>query len=249
MSESNDDEAGRIVYSQEVGFFTIGHSTKSVEELVEQLKEHGVKTLVDVRTIPRSRTNPQHNRENLETALPSQGLRYHWLGKELGGLRKRNKELAEVNPGWYNASFQGYADYMQSPEFAAGLQKLLRLASHPGASPICLMCAETYYRQCHRALLSDALVAHGYTVRHITAPSKPAAPHETTHFIQIEKEKGEDGSEIIKITYPRYEGEEDEKEAKARKKAARKEDLDEKQPKISGYLKKHGTKRKKSDHE
>lgn len=86
--------------------FTVGHSTRSLDELIGLLQEHGVLTLVDVRTVPRSHTNPQHNQEALQRAHPARGLRYEWLGKELGGLRKRRKELGDMNGGWENASFQ-----------------------------------------------------------------------------------------------------------------------------------------------
>lgn len=94
--------------------FTLGHGTRTREELAALLAENGVKTLVDVRTMPRSRTNPQHNKERLEVELTATaGVAYRWMGAELGGLRKHNKALGDMNGGWENASFRGYADYMQ----------------------------------------------------------------------------------------------------------------------------------------
>ncbi len=215
--------------------FTIGHATRPVSELIALLQEHNVKTLVDIRTIPRSRTNPQHNKDKLEKVLPRKaGIAYHWLGKELGGLRKRDKSLGELNAGWYNASFRGYADYMQSDEFAAGLRELCRLAKDSDGS-CAIMCAETYYRRCHRSLVSDALMARGVKVMHITALGKPAAEHQMTQFAAVEKPsvKGktkEEEEEIIKITYPAYEMTEDEK-VRARKKQKN-------QPRIDSMLKK-----------
>ncbi|KAL4458714.1 hypothetical protein ABPG75_013579 [Micractinium tetrahymenae] len=177
--------------------FTVGHSSRSVQELAGLLVEHGVKTLVDVRTAPRSRTNPQFNKDALPAALEAQrgACRYAWLGRELGGLRKRNKALGAMNGGWDNASFQGYADYMQSPEFRQGLGQLLGLARDQG--PICLMCAETCYWQCHRMLVSDALHVRGVGVRHLMQAGKTPLPHKLTKFARVEGER---------ITYPPYEG-------------------------------------------
>jgi Protein of unknown function, DUF488 len=218
--------------------FTIGHGTRTFSELVSLLNEHNVKTLVDIRTIPRSGTNAQHNKDKLKKSLPDEtGIAYRWLGKELGGLRKRDKSLGELNAGWYNASFRGYADYMQSSEFAAGLQELCEIVENSD-SPCAIMCAETYFRRCHRALVADALTTHGYTVMHITAPGKPATEHQMTQFAKVEKmqvlnndkKKGEGAAYIIKITYPAYEETEDTK-MKARKK-------DKKQPPIDSVLSK-----------
>ena len=221
-------------------FYTIGHATRAVSELVAMLHEHKIKVLVDIRTIPRSRTNPQHNKEKLEKKLPTDEIQYLWLGKELGGLRKVDKSLGDMNAGWYNASFRGYADYMQSSEFTAGLRQLIELAEATDG-PCALMCAETYYKRCHRSLVSDALTAHGYEVLHITALGKPAAQHHMTQFAKIEKSRPEkerrkgtaakkDDGEVIKITYPPNEDTED------YKKYARKKDKT--QPRIDSILKK-----------
>ncbi|KAL4859198.1 hypothetical protein ACK3TF_000960 [Chlorella vulgaris] len=158
--------------------FTIGHSTRSQDELADLLQEHGVRVLVDVRTVPRSRTNPQ----------------YVWMGKELGGLRKRNMSC-ELNDGWHNASFRGYADYMQTESFLSGLQRLLELVSSQG--PVCLMCAEVCHFRCHRMLLSDALTVRGCTVQHIMQRGKPPLAHKLTKFAKVEG---------IRITYPAGQG-------------------------------------------
>jgi len=183
--------------------FTVGHSTRSLDELVQLLQDQDVGSLVDIRTIPRSRTNPQHNEENLRLEQPRRGLRYEWLGRQLGGLRKRRKELGDVNGGWENASFQGYADYMQTPEFAAGVEQLESLARE---APVALMCAEVVHWRCHRSLLSDALAARGWHVRHITAPGKAPFEHKMTMFARVEG---------TSITYPPYD-----KGAAARREAA-----------------------------
>jgi uncharacterized protein (DUF488 family) len=171
--------------------YTIGHSTRSLDTLVDMLREHGVQLLVDVRTVPRSRTNPQHNQEALALALPARGIRYIWLGAELGGLRKRNRELGTLNAGWQNPSFQGYADYMQSGEFAAGVARLEDAAR---GAPAALMCAEVVHWRCHRNLLSDALVVRGWRVLHILAAGKPPTVHGLPTIAKVEE-----GTEI---TYP-----------------------------------------------
>ncbi|KAF6252225.1 hypothetical protein COO60DRAFT_545755 [Scenedesmus sp. NREL 46B-D3] len=175
--------------------YTIGHSTRTVPELVRALHEHGVRLLVDVRLIPRSRTNPQFNKEQLLEQLPGLGLQYMWLGKELGGHRKRNK-ASELNAGWDNASFRGYADYMQCQDFRNGLKCLLQAADAKG--PAACMCAEMMHFSCHRSLISDALLVRGWQVQHITAAGKPSMQHKLTKFARVE------GHNII---YPAYEHE------------------------------------------
>lgn len=141
--------------------FTVGHSTRSFEELVELLRTHGVQRLVDVRTIPRSRHNPQFNRETLSRALRSRRIGYRHI-KALGGLRRARAD--SINAGWRNASFRGFADYMQTPSFCEGLERLLELAKQ---KPTAIMCAEAVPWRCHRSLIADALTARGYEVRDI----------------------------------------------------------------------------------
>ncbi|KAG7669785.1 hypothetical protein Ndes2526B_g06137 [Nannochloris sp. 'desiccata'] len=216
--------------------YTVGHATRTVSELVSLLHEHNIRTLIDIRTIPCSRTNPQHNIDNLRKLLPVEGIVYHWLGKALGGRRHCDKSLGDLNSGWYNASFRGYADYMQSNEFAAGLQDLFQLAKDSGG-PCALMCAETYFRRCHRNLVSDALTALGYRVMHIISPGKPAVEHQMTQFANVEKlpmadKKNEDKGApvVIRITYPAYE--------EAKNGLMKTHKKDKKQPRIDSVLKK-----------
>lgn len=134
---------------------TIGHSTRPIEEFVRLIQAHGVTRVVDVRTIPRSRHNPQFDKASLSLSLEQAGLKYvHMPG--LGGLRHAKSD--SPNKGWQNASFRGYADYMQTPEFAKSLDALVRLA---GRERIVLMCAEAVPWRCHRSLIADALLVRG----------------------------------------------------------------------------------------
>jgi uncharacterized protein (DUF488 family) len=146
--------------------YTIGHSTRRLEEFIALLKTHGVVKIADVRTIPRSATNPQFNSDTLPRVLRRAGIGYIHLPR-LGGLRKPRPDSA--NTAWRNESFRGYADYMQTPEFEEHLQTLLRLV-HEDA--IALMCAEAVPWRCHRSLIADALVAHGMRVEDILSPTR-----------------------------------------------------------------------------
>jgi uncharacterized protein (DUF488 family) len=142
--------------------FTIGHSTRSLDELVEALHAHSISTLVDIRSFPMSRRMPHFNREQLEDSLPRNGIRYFWL-KELGGRRKKILKDSP-NTALRNDSFRNYADHMMSEEFRRGISELLSLATQGRPA---YMCAERVYFQCHRMLVSDYLVAHGHEVLHI----------------------------------------------------------------------------------
>jgi uncharacterized protein (DUF488 family) len=158
--------------------FTIGHSTRPVAELVRLLRAHGIRRVVDVRTIPRSRHNPQFNRERLSRTLRGARIHYrHMPG--LGGLRRPNPDSA--NAGWRNASFRGYADYMQTASFADNLERLIKLA---GREPTVLMCAEAVPWRCHRSLIADALVAHGIEAREIVSGIR-ARPHALTPWARV----------------------------------------------------------------
>jgi len=151
--------------------YTIGHSTRALEDLIGALKAHSIETLVDIRSLPMSRRLPHFNREALEKTLPEAGIRYLWM-KELGGRRK--KSLTDSpNVALRNESFRNYADYMLSPEFEHAVTKLIQIAED---SRTAYMCAERAYFRCHRMMVSDWLVAHGHEVLHIDA-EKPAKPH------------------------------------------------------------------------
>ena len=167
--------------------YTIGHSTRTLDELVSLLSAQRVRQVVDIRTLPRSRRYPQFDREALARDLPAHGLTYLHL-PELGGLRR---PLAEGSPnqGWRNASFRGYADYMLTPAFAAALSRLLQVAA---ARRSALMCAEAVPWHCHRQLLADALVGRGVEVCHIVHPG-PCLPHQFTSFARVEQGR---------LTYP-----------------------------------------------
>jgi len=168
-------------------FYTIGHSTRTLDELVEALKSFGVRTLVDIRTVPRSRHVPQFNRESLRQTLPRRRIRYRHL-PALGGLRK--PRAGSENTAWRNASFRGFADYMGTPEFSGGLDELRSLSREAG--PVAVMCAEAVPWRCHRSLVADALAARGDTVVHIMAPGK-GNPHKVTPWAKV------DGT---RVTYP-----------------------------------------------
>lgn len=164
----------------------IGHSTRPAEELVELLSAAGVATLADVRTIPRSRANPQFEGPTLARTLARAGIGYVHL-PALGGLRRPRP--GSGNAGWRNASFRGYADHMLTPEFEEGLCQLRALARE---GPVAVMCAEAVPWRCHRSLLADALLARGVVVEHITGRGR-TRPHRLTPFARIEGRK---------VTYP-----------------------------------------------
>ena len=165
---------------------TIGHSTLASEAFLARLLAQGVKRLVDVRTIPRSRHNPQFNSDALAEALHDAGIGYvHVPG--LGGLRHARKD--SLNTGWRNASFRGYADYMQTPEFEKNLARLIELA---GREQIAIMCAEAVPWRCHRSMIADALAARGIAVEHIMTDTD-RRPHALTPFARVEG---------TRVTYP-----------------------------------------------
>jgi uncharacterized protein (DUF488 family) len=144
--------------------YTIGHSNRSLEELISALRAHEIQTLVDIRAFPMSRRLPQFNRDSLEESLPAAGIRYLPM-KALGGYRKK---VLEESPhiALRNQSFRNYADYMLTPEFEQAISELLMLAKNSRAA---YMCAERPYFRCHRMLVSDWLTAHGHEVLHIDA--------------------------------------------------------------------------------
>jgi uncharacterized protein (DUF488 family) len=148
-------------------FHTIGHSTRSIDDFVAMLREAEVTLVVDVRTVPRSRTNPQYNRERLPDSLAPFGIGYEHMAA-LGGLRGRKREVPpEVNGFWENDSFHNYADYAMGEEFRRGLAHLREL----GAAQRCaIMCAEAVWWRCHRRIIADYLLAEGETVLHLMGP-------------------------------------------------------------------------------
>ncbi len=167
---------------------TIGHSTHPIGEFVKMLKAQGVETVVDIRTVPRSRHNPQFDQAALPGLLKDAGLDYVYI-KELGGLRKANKD--SVNGGWRNVSFRGYADHMQTAEFLTGLEQLIDLA---GRSQVAIMCAEAVPWRCHRSLVGDALLVRNIVVEDIMSATS-RKPHKLTSFAEVHGKK---------ITYPPY---------------------------------------------
>jgi uncharacterized protein (DUF488 family) len=148
-------------------YYTIGHSTRPIEDFAALLEAADVRLVVDVRTVPRSRTNPQFNRDVLEASLAGQGVGYRHL-PALGGLRGTQRDVSpDVNAFWDNASFHNYADYAMSEAFRVGLEELRELGH---ASPAAIMCAETLWWRCHRRIIADYLIAAGEEVLHIRGP-------------------------------------------------------------------------------
>lgn len=170
--------------------YTIGHSTHPIEDFIAILKQYKITELVDVRTIPKSRHNPQFNEEEL-----AQALRNHHIGyrheKHLGGLRHAHK--GSINMGWHNASFRGYADYMQTEEFKNALEKLIAQAHH---KTVAIMCAEAVPWRCHRSLIGDALLVHGIEVQDIYSLTS-SKPHKLTPWAKVHGKT---------ITYPTDKG-------------------------------------------
>jgi uncharacterized protein (DUF488 family) len=162
-----------------VRIWTVGHSTRPIEEFVALLKTHGIALLVDVRTTPYSRRNPQFNMGPLKQSLEEAGITYRHL-PSLGGRRKSRPD--SPNRGWRSAGFRGYADYMQAVPFQDGLAELMKLAE---STRTAVMCAEAVPWRCHRQLIADALVTRGWTVLHILGKEEAAA-HSLTPFARLE---------------------------------------------------------------
>ncbi|ACG77609.1 conserved hypothetical protein [Phenylobacterium zucineum HLK1] len=157
-------------------FFTIGHSTRPLPDFVDLLRENGVDLVADVRSMPRSRTNPQFNEADLPAALAPWQIGYAHLA-ELGGLRARQRSIDPSSNGyWRVRSFQNYADYALTPPFAAGLGRLRDLGAHRRCA---IMCAEAVWWRCHRRIIADYLLAAGEEVRHILGPAHVELAHLT----------------------------------------------------------------------
>jgi uncharacterized protein (DUF488 family) len=161
---------------------TVGHSTQTLKEFVALLLAHGVNQLIDVRTIPRSRHNPQFNRSRLPGPLGKAGIRYRHMA-ELGGLRHTRRD--SINTGWRNASFRGFADYMQTQEFEKALDQLVHLAKKRRAA---IMCAEAVPWRCHRSLIGDALLVRGLRVEELSSPTR-TRPHTLTPWARVRGKK------------------------------------------------------------
>lgn len=179
VNVTDDEHHTKVIY-------TIGHSTRKLDEFIDILKAYGIQEVIDVRTVPRSRHNPQFNMETLPSALKEAGVDYVHV-KGLGGLRRARAN--SPNMAWRNASFRGYADYMQTDDFKRSLREVVELASQ---KTMALMCAEAVPWRCHRYLIADALVAQRIRVEHILATTSTKA-HQLNPLARVE-----DGA----ITYP-----------------------------------------------
>jgi len=159
--------------------WTIGHSTRTIDEFISLLKENEINLLVDVRAWPGSKRYPQLNKDALAESLNAHGIRYEHL-PELGG--KRQSKPDSRNAAWRNASFRGYADYMETKQFQKGIERLLDVAAESGATAI--MCAEAVWWRCHRSLIADYLKARGLEVMHLLG-TKKVEPHPYTSAARI----------------------------------------------------------------
>lgn len=177
-----------MVKETELSVFTIGHSTRTLDEFIGLLQAYGISLVVDVRTVPRSRHNPQFNKETLPGSLKPSGVKYIHM-PEIGGLRRPKHD--SVNLAWKNMGFRGYADYMQTKEFIENLLKIVALARE---NCLALMCAEALPWRCHRSLISDALVVRHVKVQHIISASS-CINHELNETANV------DGT---RITYPLF---------------------------------------------
>jgi uncharacterized protein (DUF488 family) len=180
-----------LAKESELTILTIGHSTRTLDEFVDLLKVYGVSLVVDVRTVPRSRHNPQFNKETLPNTLKPHGIKYIHM-PDIGGLRRARPD--SVNLAWRNSGFRGYADYMQTKEFTENLLKITALARE---NCLASMCAEALPWRCHRSLISDALVVRNVKVQHIISKDS-TINHELNEMAHVEG---------TRITYPLFDKE------------------------------------------
>jgi uncharacterized protein (DUF488 family) len=166
--------------------FTVGHSTRSIEDFLELLKQYNITELVDIRTIPKSRHNPQFNGQELAHVLRNHHIGYRHQ-KNLGGLR--HTHVGSINMAWHNASFRGFADYMQTDEFKCGIDELINIAQE---KTVAIMCSEAVPWRCHRSLIGDALLVHGIDVEDIYSMTS-VKPHTLTPWAVVQG---------TRITYP-----------------------------------------------
>lgn len=162
--------------------FTVGHSTHPIGEFIAMLQAYGIETLVDIRTVPRSRHNPQFSQDALAESLQASGIAYRSM-QALGGLRHAKK--GSPNQGWRNPSFRGYADYMQTAEFRRAVEALVAIGK---SSRTAIMCAEAVPWRCHRSLVGDALLVRGIQVVDMLSAEK-ASPHALTSFAVVNGEE------------------------------------------------------------
>ncbi len=177
-----------LVKESELSVFTIGHSTRTMDEFIELLKTYCVALVVDVRTVPRSRHNPQFNKETLPNTLKPEGIKYIHM-PDIGGLRRPKHD--SINLAWKNSGFRGYADYMQTQEFTDNLLKIIALARE---NRLALMCAEALPWRCHRSLISDALVVRHVKVEHVISATS-CLNHQLNEMAHVEG---------TQITYPLF---------------------------------------------
>jgi uncharacterized protein (DUF488 family) len=163
--------------------FSVGHGTRELADFIELLASAGVAQIADVRSFPGSRRNPQFGKEVFADALRGAGVEYQWL-PALGGRRKKTVEPSP-NPAWRVEAFRNYADYLDTVEFRAGLDELLRLAAR---APTAFLCAETHWTQCHRRLISDKLWSLGHEVIHLIAPGRHE-PHHPPPFLRVDGDR------------------------------------------------------------
>jgi uncharacterized protein (DUF488 family) len=171
--------------------FALGHSTRPIEVFVAILRAHSIETLVDIRTVPKSRHSPQFHEDALRATLTEAGIGYVQM-RDLGGLR-RPVEGSLTNGAWLNDSFRGFADYMQTERFESALEELVELA---GGAPVAIMCAEGNPFRCHRSLVADALEARGVRVVHISGTGEGRRHRMTSFALAVG----------TRVTYPKVDG-------------------------------------------
>ena len=179
LRSTADRRAEALRHTLSLPIFTIGHSTRALDDFLALLHAHAVTQLADVRTIPKSRRHPHFSKDALSASLPAAGITYRHFA-ELGGLRKPRADSA--NTAWRHEGFRGYADYMETPAFTQALDDPVGWSQEAQTA---VMCAEAVWWQCHRRLIADALLVRGTEVRHIMSPAA-AAPHELTEFARVD---------------------------------------------------------------
>lgn len=179
MNKGYDKKRSRCFMKKVLRVFTVGHSTRSIEDFLELLKHYTINELIDIRTIPKSRHNPQFNGQELAHVLRNHHINYRHQ-KNLGGLRHAHAD--SINTAWHNASFRGFADYMQTEEFKDGIKELIEIAHK---KTVVIMCAEAVPWRCHRSLIGDALLVQGVDVEDIYSITS-SKPHTLTPWAKVQ---------------------------------------------------------------